>query len=217
MNVSSADDLADVRRHTYSIVIPVYNEEDVIASLLDELRSFANGWQEDYELLLVDDGSSDRTASIALDRFANWSQGKLIRLSHNSGQAAALYYGMKCAQGKIVVLMDGDGQNDPRDIPRVLAPLDQCDMVVGIRVNRQDSFIRRKMSHFANAVRGRILKDGVSYRHSRSVLDFHCGRCPFTIGREREAGPNTAFASFCGGPCLICLGSGGFRDGAVRW
>jgi dolichol-phosphate mannosyltransferase len=162
MNVSSAEDLADVRMHAYSIVIPVYNEEDVIASLLDEVRSFANGWQEDYELLLVDDGSSDRTPSIALDRFATWSQGKLIRLSHNSGQAAALYYGMKCARGSIVVLMDGDGQNDPRDIPRVLAPLDQCDMVVGIRVNRQDSFIRRKMSFFANAVRGRILKDGVS-------------------------------------------------------
>jgi dolichol-phosphate mannosyltransferase len=162
MNVSSAEDLADVRMRAYSIVIPVYNEEDVIASLLDEVRSFANGWQEDYELLLIDDGSSDRTPSIALDRFANWSQGKLIRLSHNSGQAAALYYGMKCALGSIVVLMDGDGQNDPRDIPRVLAPLDQCDMVVGIRVNRQDSFIRRKMSLFANAVRGRILKDGVS-------------------------------------------------------
>src|SRR6516225_8076088 len=162
MNGSSPGDSADVRMHACSIVIPVYNEEDVIASLLDEVRSFANGWQEDYELLLIDDGSSDRTASIALDRFASWSQGKLIRLSHNSGQAAALYYGMKYARGNIIVLMDGDGQNDPRDIPRVLAPLDQCDIVVGIRVNRQDSFIRRKMSLFANAVRGRILKDGVS-------------------------------------------------------
>jgi dolichol-phosphate mannosyltransferase len=162
MNVSSNRDSKDVRIHTYSIVIPVYNEEDVIGSLLDEFRSFAGTWLDDYELLLVDDGSSDRTPFIVRDRFAAWRQGKLIRLSRNSGQAAALYYGMKCARGDVVVLMDGDGQNDPRDIPAVLAPLDQFDMVVGIRVNRQDSFVRRKMSRLANAIRGRILKDGVA-------------------------------------------------------
>jgi dolichol-phosphate mannosyltransferase len=144
MNVSSNRDSKDVRIHTYSIVIPVYNEEDVIGSLLDEFRSFAGTWLDDYELLLVDDGSSDRTPFIVRDRFAAWRQGKLIRLSRNSGQAAALYYGMKCARGDVVVLMD------------------QFDMVVGIRVNRQDSFVRRKMSRLANAIRGRILKDGVA-------------------------------------------------------
>jgi dolichol-phosphate mannosyltransferase len=152
----------DVPTHTYSIIIPVYNEEDVIGSLLDEVRSFANSWCNDYELLLVDDGSSDRTPLIARDRFATWSQGKLIRLSRNSGQAAALYHGMKCARGDVVILMDGDGQNDPGDIPALLAPLDQFDMVIGIRVNRQDSFVRRKMSRLANAIRGRILKDGIA-------------------------------------------------------
>jgi dolichol-phosphate mannosyltransferase len=162
MNVSSTRVSEGVRRPAYSIVIPVYNEEDVIGSLLDEVCSFAKSWHENYELLLVDDGSSDRTPFIARDRFATWSQGKLIRLNRNSGQAAALYYGMKCAQGDVVVLMDGDGQNDPQDIPKVLAPLDQFDMAVGIRVNRQDTFVRRKMSRFANAVRGRILKDGVA-------------------------------------------------------
>jgi len=144
------------------MVIPVYNEEDVIGSLLDEVRSFANSWQVDYELLLIDDGSSDRTPLIARDRFANWSQGRLIRLSRNSGQAAALYHGMKCARGEVVILMDGDGQNDPLDIPKLLAPLDQFDMVVGVRVNRQDSFVRRKMSLLANAIRERILRDGVT-------------------------------------------------------
>src|SRR6201988_4740042 len=152
----------EVPTHTYSIIIPVYNEEDVIGSLLDEVRSFANSWCNDYELLLVDDGSSDRTPLIARDLFATWSQGKLIRLSRNSGQAAALYHGMKCARGDVVILMDGDGQNDPGDIPALLAPLDQFDMVIGIRVNRQDSFVRRKMSLLANSIRGRILKDGVA-------------------------------------------------------
>jgi len=162
MNLSSTRDGEDLRTPGYSIVIPVYNEEDVIGSVLDEVRDFANSWQDNYELLLIDDGSSDRTPFIAHDRFANWSQGRLIRLSRNSGQAAALYHGMKCARGNVVILMDGDGQNDPRDLPKLLGPLDQFDMVVGMRVNRQDSFVRRKMSFLANAIRGRILKDGVT-------------------------------------------------------
>ena len=162
MNLSSTRDGEDLRTPGYSIVIPVYNEEDVIGSVLDEVRDFADSWQDNYELLLIDDGSSDRTPFIAHDRFANWSQGRLIRLSRNSGQAAALYHGMKCARGNVVILMDGDGQNDPRDLPKLLGPLDQFDMVVGIRVNRQDSLVRRKMSLLANAIRGRILKDGVT-------------------------------------------------------
>jgi dolichol-phosphate mannosyltransferase len=146
----------------YSIVIPVYNEEDVVGALLDDLSMFVNTWRSDYEILMIDDGSSDRTAEIIRSRFENWSQGQLVRLSRNCGQAAALYYGMKRACGQVVILMDGDGQNDPRDIPTVLEPLDHVDMVVGVRVERQDSFVRRTMSSLANAARSRILKDGVA-------------------------------------------------------
>jgi dolichol-phosphate mannosyltransferase len=151
----------------YSIVIPVYNEEDVVGSLLKEIRTFAGTWSDDYELLLVDDGSEDRTADIVGDEFADWPQGKLIRLSQNCGQAAALFYGMKRARGQVVILLDGDGQNDPLDIPKILAPLNEVDMAVGIRVNRQDSFVRRTMSRLANAARSRILGDG--------VVDSGCG------------------------------------------
>jgi dolichol-phosphate mannosyltransferase len=151
----------------YSIVIPVYNEEDVVGNLLSELRNFTAAWQSDYELLLVDDGSSDRTAEIIGSQFANWSQGRLIRLSRNCGQAAALFYGMQRARGQIIILLDGDGQNDPQDIPRILAPLHEADMVVGIRVDRRDSFVRRAMSRLANAARSRILGDG--------VVDSGCG------------------------------------------
>jgi len=146
----------------YSIVIPAYNEEDVVGELLDELRTFLGTWRSDYELLMIDDGSSDRTAEIIGNRFANWSQGQLVRLSRNCGQGAALYYGMKRACGQVVILMDGDGQNDPQDIPKVLAPLDRVDMVVGVRVDRRDSFTRRTMSRLANAARSRILRDGVA-------------------------------------------------------
>jgi dolichol-phosphate mannosyltransferase len=146
----------------YSIVIPVYNEEDVVGDLLDELSVFVSTWRSDYEILMIDDGSSDHTAEIIGSRFENWRQGQLVRLSRNCGQAAALYYGMKRACGQVVILMDGDGQNDPRDIPKVLAPLDEVDMVVGVRVERQDSFVRRTMSRLANAARSRILSDGVA-------------------------------------------------------
>jgi dolichol-phosphate mannosyltransferase len=146
----------------YTIVIPVYNEEDVVGALLDELSTVVSTWRSNYEILMVDDGSSDRTAEIIGNRFENWSQGQLVRLTRNCGQAAALYYGMKRARGQVVILLDGDGQNDPRDIPKVLAPLDQVDMVVGVRVERQDSLARRTMSRLANAARSRILGDGVA-------------------------------------------------------
>jgi dolichol-phosphate mannosyltransferase len=157
---SSSPETNDVPH--YSIVIPVYNEEDVIGSLLSEFRDFAATWRTDYELLLVDDGSSDRTAEIIAGQFENWSQGRLMRLSRNSGQAAALFYGMKRARGQVVILLDGDGQNDPHDISKILAPLNEVDMVIGIRVKRRDSIIRRAMSRLANAARSRILGDGVS-------------------------------------------------------
>lgn len=167
MNAPSASGSASHEEPRYSIVIPVYNEEDVVGHLLNEIRSFARTWRSDYELLMVDDGSSDRTAEIIGNQFANWSQGRLIQLSQNCGQAAALFHGMKRARGQIVILLDGDGQNDPQDIPKLLAPLNEVDMVVGIRVNRQDTFVRRAMSRLANAARSRILGDG--------VVDSGCG------------------------------------------
>jgi dolichol-phosphate mannosyltransferase len=151
----------------YSIVIPVYNEEDVVEQLLKEIRSFARTLGSDYELLMVDDGSSDGTAQIIGNQFANWRQGRLIQLSQNCGQAAALFHGMKRARGQIVILLDGDGQNDPQDIPKVLAPLTEVDMVVGFRVERRDSLVRRAMSRLANAARSRVLGDG--------VVDTGCG------------------------------------------
>jgi dolichol-phosphate mannosyltransferase len=167
MNVTAAPGSELHEEPYYSIVIPVYNEEDVVGSLLTEVRNFARTWSSDYELLLVDDGSSDRTAEIIGKQFVNWRQGRLIQLSRNCGQAAALFYGMKRARGQVVILLDGDGQNDPQDIPKMLAPLDEIDMAVGIRVERQDSVVRRVMSRLANAARSRILGDG--------VLDSGCG------------------------------------------
>ena len=142
MNVLTTTGSEPHQETHYTIVIPVYNEEDVVGALLDELSTVVSTWRSNYEILMIDDGSSDRTAEIIGNRLENWSQGQLVRLTRNCGQAAALYYGMKRARGQVVILLDGDGQNDPRDIPKVLAPLDQVDMVVGVRVERQDSLAR---------------------------------------------------------------------------
>jgi dolichol-phosphate mannosyltransferase len=167
MNFTAPERSGDLADPHYSIVIPVYNEEEVVGDLLNEIYRFAKNWTNDYELLLVDDGSADRTAEIIAAQFAKWPQGHLISLSRNCGQAAALLFGMKSARGEIIILLDGDGQNDPQDIPKVLAPLTEVDMAVGIRMNRQDSYVRKTMSRLANAARSRILRDG--------VVDSGCG------------------------------------------
>jgi dolichol-phosphate mannosyltransferase len=151
----------------YSIIIPVYNEAEAIAPLLIELRGVAQTWEGSYEILVVDDGSTDSTRETITRCFSHWKEGKLIQLSENSGQATALLCGMKKARGRIIILLDGDGQNDPRDIPALLEPLAVFDMVVGIRVDRQDSALRQSMSRAANIVRRHFLKD--------YVLDSGCG------------------------------------------
>src|SRR5271166_1356345 len=167
MHASIPDRPSPLVEPLYSIVMPLSNEEEVVGGLLSEIQRFAESWSKDYELLLVDDGSADQTAEIIATRFANWPQGRLIRLRRNCGQAAALLHGMKSARGQIIVLLDGDGQNDPQDIPKVVAPLTEVDMAVGIRVNRRDSYVRKAMSRLANAARSRILRDG--------VVDTGCG------------------------------------------
>jgi len=146
----------------YSLVIPVYNEEDVIAQVLGEIQEFLLHHPLNLELLLVDDGSCDGTARIASHLLTDWPHARLVRLPRNVGQAAALYHGMRQAQGRILILMDGDGQNDPWDIPRLLALLTRADMVVGVRVARKDSWLRRVASRIANGMRRRILNDGAT-------------------------------------------------------
>lgn len=147
-----------------SIIIPVFNEEEVIGEVLWELKGFLSSHSLAEELLVVDDGSLDGTGRIASRMLAGWPHARLVRLAHNLGQAAALYYGMRQALGRIIVLMDGDGQNDPWDIPRLLTRLadTDADMAVGVRVARKDDWSRRLASRLANGVRRRFLNDGVS-------------------------------------------------------
>jgi dolichol-phosphate mannosyltransferase len=140
----------------FSVVVPLYNEEENLPILQEELRVALSG--RDYEILFVDDGSVDGTA----DRIEAAPNVRLIRFEKNSGQSAAIYAGLTAARGAIVVVIDGDLQNDPADIPRLLAEITNgADLVCGYRLRRQDTVVKRLTSRIANMVRSRYTKDGI--------------------------------------------------------
>ena len=142
-----------------SIVIPFFNEEGSVESVLEEVKQVVEEMGSAYEILAIDDGSVDGTRE-ALERCARVNPRlRVLGASVNQGQAAALFWGLQNAWAPIVVTMDGDGQNDPADIPALLEELSHADMVVGIRATRHDSWLRRAMSNLANAVRGTLLGD----------------------------------------------------------
>lgn len=145
----------------YSVVVPFFNEAANAASLLSEIAEVMRGLAVAYEVILVNDGSRDATATILGDYAARHPEFELLDLARNRGQAVALYAGLRAASAPIVITMDGDGQNDPHDIPRLLRGLSTADMVVGARVDRHDGWARRAMSLVANRLRQRILGDGM--------------------------------------------------------
>jgi len=139
-----------------SVVIPLYNEEDNIAELQRELAAALAG--VDHELILVDDFSTDAT----LSRITRGPGVRVIEFAKNTGQSAAMYAGIHAATGDVIVLLDGDRQNDPADIPKLLAAIDQgADLACGYRANRKDTNFKRIQSRIANFVRSRFTGDGV--------------------------------------------------------
>jgi dolichol-phosphate mannosyltransferase len=139
-----------------SVVIPLYNEEDNIAELQKELATALAGIE--HEIILVDDCSQDQT----LARIERRPEVRVIEFAKNTGQSAAMYAGIQAATGDVIVLLDGDRQNDPADIPRLLAGIEQgADLVCGYRANRKDTAFKRVQSRIANAVRSRFTGDGV--------------------------------------------------------
>lgn len=139
-----------------SVVIPLYNEEDNVAPLCEEIEEVLDG--RPYEIVLVDDKSTDQT----LARIPSKQEIRVIQLTKNTGQSGAMYAGIRAAQGKVIILLDGDRQNDPADIPKLLAELDKgYDLVCGYRASRKDTFSKRLTSKVANGIRSRFTRDGV--------------------------------------------------------
>ena len=137
-----------------SVVVPVYNEEDNVGPLLEGLRGVLEALGRPYELIFVDDGSTDATVARLGEATMALRALRVVRLRGHFGQTAALAAGFDLARGELVVTMDGDGQNDPADIPRLLDKLKEgYDVVSGWRRERQDAlWSRRVPSRVANAL-----------------------------------------------------------------
>ena len=139
-----------------SVVVPVFNEQDNIAILQSELGAALVGI--DHEIIFVDDGSTDQTAA----KITPSAAVRVVRFERNRGQSAAIYAGAQAARGRILVFIDGDLQNDPRDIPRLVTEVTRgADLACGYREKRKDTVTKRLTSRIANFVRSRFTKDGV--------------------------------------------------------
>jgi glycosyltransferase involved in cell wall biosynthesis len=157
-----------------SVVIPVYNEEENLPPLWAELRAVLEGLHLSFEVVFVDDGSRDRSAEIVRAFREADPRARLVRLKANAGETAATDAGFKAAAGRHVVTMDADLQNDPADLPALLAALDTWDAATGWRVDRGagDTWVRRLSSRVANLIRNAISDEtihdsGCTYRAFR--------------------------------------------------
>jgi len=142
-----------------SVIVPVYNEEGAIANLYQEIKAVGEKIGRSFEIIFINDGSTDKT----LEVLKNFLPIKIIDLRRNFGQTAAMDAGIKAAKGRYLATLDGDGQNDPADIPRLIAKLEQddLDVVSGWRKNRQDKFFKKFFSRCAAIVRKFFINDGI--------------------------------------------------------
>jgi dolichol-phosphate mannosyltransferase len=170
-----------------SIVIPAFDEIENLGVLLAELHAAIAAAGRSAEIVIVDDGSTDGSAAWLMERSRRDAALRPVLLAERCGQSAALAAGLAHASAPVIVTMDADLQNDPADLPRVLAALDHADVVSGVRIGRRDSRLRRVSSRIANAVRRAALGDpvtdiGCSFKaYRREVLD----QLPMFVGVHR--------------------------------
>ncbi|OQB54451.1 MAG: Undecaprenyl-phosphate 4-deoxy-4-formamido-L-arabinose transferase [Deltaproteobacteria bacterium ADurb.Bin151] len=146
-----------------TILIPAYQEAEIIASVIQEVRTTMDQTHRPYEILVIDDGSKDETASRAVSAGA-----RVVSHPYNIGNGAAIKTGIRQAKGKILVTMDGDGQHDPADIPNLLENIERYDMVVGARTSDSESHLHR---NFANSLYNLF----ASYICKRRIQDLTSG------------------------------------------
>lgn len=146
---------------SYSIVVPLKNEEENIQDLIQEIAPVMSTLQKDWELICIDDGSTDKTLDILKELQKSYPQLKILCFDGNFGQSSAFDAGFKAAVGEFVITMDGDRQNDPKDIPALLKLAGEYDLVCGYRANRRDPIHKKIQSKIANFIRSRVCADGV--------------------------------------------------------
>src|SRR3954469_9019876 len=149
--------------HPYiSLVVPAYNEQESIPTLLERARASLEKTGRPFEVILVDDGSTDQTPQLLADAMAKFPWLRVIRMKKNGGQSAAFEAGFEAARGEIIATIDADLQNDPEEIPRLLPLLDGYDMITGWRKDRQDTPFRKWQSRQANRIRNWITQETVN-------------------------------------------------------
>lgn len=152
----------DVHAMTYSIVIPIYNEADNILPLIEEIEWVMQPLKERWEIIFIDDGSSDNSLAILQKQISTKPYLRCVQLKKNYGQTSAFAAGIKAAKGTWIISLDGDGQNDPRDIPLLIdiaKSTPNIDLVAGQRHKRKDPWHKLLIGKIANKVRRSILDD----------------------------------------------------------
>lgn len=156
-----------MQRPRYSVVVPVFNEQENLRPLAQAVKETMEALGEEYELIFVDDGSWDKTPEILRNLHQEDRRVAYLRLDANSGQSTALWAGFQEALGEVIITMDGDLQNDPHDIPLLLENLKGCDVVTGWRQKRRDPWLKRVSTRVANFVRDIVTME--------QIRDTGCG------------------------------------------
>lgn len=185
-----------------SIVVPVFNEADNLVPLHREIRAALAEQDLELEILLIDDGSTDKTPIVLERLLVEDPAVRVLRLMRNSGQTAAFAAGFRAATGDVIATLDADLQNDPADLPRMLSELETCDVVCGVRQNRRDSWIRRISSRIANSVRNRLTRE--------SITDVGCSLRVFRRSLVDDLPLFTGMHRFL--PTLLRLQGGSVRE-----
>jgi dolichol-phosphate mannosyltransferase len=158
-----------------SLVIPAYNEQEVIPELLARVSASLDKLGKPYEVLIVDDGSTDQTSQLLADAMKQHAWLRVIRMGRNGGQSAAFDAGFKAAHGQIIATIDADLQNDPEEIPRLVPMLDGYDMITGWRQKRRDTWFRRVQTRIANRIRNWLSEETI--KDSASSLKLYKRHC----------------------------------------
>jgi dolichol-phosphate mannosyltransferase len=158
-----------------SLVIPAYNEQEVVAELLRRVEEAMKLTGKRFEVVMVDDGSTDDTPRLLREAMGSRGWLRMIRMARNGGQSAAFDAGFKAARGGIIATIDADLQNDPEEIARLLPMLDGCDMITGWRKKRNDSKFRLVQTRIANRVRNWISQETINdSASSLKIYKRHC-------------------------------------------
>lgn len=150
-----------MQKLSYSVVVPIKDEEENIAPLIYELEEVMSSLHQPWELICVDDGSTDHSLYFLKKLSKEKPYLRVLSFTKNFGQSSAFAAGFKAAGGEFVITLDADLQNDPKDIPRMLEEMDEVDLVCGWRALREDPWNKKIISKIANKVRSRLCQDGM--------------------------------------------------------